>query len=215
MSSRDAILNRVSSALNREEGKVQLADRPASVTQRLQSPEIHTQPELPTTQIETLIKNMETVEMSVVRLQSEADVVNAVDWYLEEHGIDGELSVSPSLAHLAWTKKVHSGPATGTEATSVTSCFAAIAETGSIALKSGADTPATLNFLPENHLVVLKESQVVDHLEAVWDSMRAQSSQPRAINLVTGPSRTGDIEQTIELGAHGPRRMHVMLVAGE
>jgi len=39
------------------------------------------------------------------------------------------------------------------------------------------------------------------------------SSVPRALNLITGPSRTADIEQTIELGAHGPKRMHVLLVA--
>ncbi len=212
MSAREQILNRVRNALGRDTSVESV--QPEAVRTRLTQPLIHTQPASADDQISTLIRNMESVQMSVVRLQSEGDVVAAVDWYLEQNDIDGDLSISPSLADLAWKRKVHVGPATGTETTSVTSCFAAIAETGSIAFKSGSDTPATLNFLPEHHLVVLRESQIVDHPEAVWDLMRTLSLQPRAINLVTGPSRTADIEQTIELGAHGPRSMHVMLVSG-
>ena len=79
---------------------------------------------------------------------------------------------------------------------------------------STGDTPSTLNFLPDNHIVVVNESQVVRHVDDVWTQLRQASGAHRAINFVTGPSRTGDIEQTIEIGAHGPRRMHVVLVSG-
>ena len=225
MSARDAILNRVRHACGRETGlptgevasvrSELLKTMPLAVQQRLTNPAPATQPAVPPNLTDALITQMESVQMSVVRLQSTDDVVAAVDWYLNEQGIDGGITVSPSLKHLDWQSPVRFGAATGSEQTSVTSAFAAVAETGSIALVSGASTPATLNFLPENHLVVLHESQIVEHMEDVWSQVRDSADLPRAINLVTGPSRTGDIEQTIELGAHGPRRMHVMLIAAD
>ena len=82
-------------------------------------------------------------------------------------------------------------------------------------MASSGDTPATLNFLPETHILVLHENQVVRHVDEVFSKLRALDTLPRALNFVTGPSRTADIEQTIEIGAHGPRRMHVLLIAGD
>src|SRR3546814_17374947 len=88
--------------------------------------------------------------------------------------------------------------------------FAGIAETGTVMMASGPDAPITLNFLPENHVVVLRASQVAGTYEEAWQRLRearGRGVMPRAVNLITGPSRTGDIEQTILLGAHGPRRL--------
>ena len=83
-------------------------------------------------------------------------------------------------------------------------------------LTSGADTPSTLNFLPDTHVVVLKAEDVVGPYEDALDRVRARGNgMPRTINFVTGPSRTGDIEQQIQLGAHGPRRLHILLVEGD
>jgi L-lactate dehydrogenase complex protein LldG len=101
----------------------------------------------------------------------------------------------------------------------LTPCLAAIAETGTLMLLSGADTPTTLNFLPDTHIVVVRAGQVVAGYEDAWDMVREKAggdpaAWPRTINLITGPSRTGDIEQRIQLGAHGPRRLHVVLVDG-
>ena len=188
---------------------------PVSVQQRLSNPQRLTQPKLPADVTDKLVQPMEGVQMSVVRLQSTADVVAAVDWYLQDQGIEGELTVGPSLRSLNWPENTRFGSATGKESSSVTTALAAVAETGSVALASGEQTPSTLNFLPENHIVVLHESQIVNHTEDVWTQLRAMPAVPRAVNLVTGPSRTGDIEQTIELGAHGPRRMHVLLIAAD
>ena len=94
---------------------------------------------------------------------------------------------------------------------SVTTAFAGIAETGSLVLLSSTASPTTLNFVPENHIIVLHRKNLVPHIEAVWMRLRAQA-MPRSVNIITGPSRTADIEQTIQLGAHGPRRLHVILV---
>ena len=82
-------------------------------------------------------------------------------------------------------------------------------------LCSGPAGPTTLNFLPETHVVVLRADQVVGPYEEAWDllrSARGAAGLPRTVNFVTGPSRTADIEQTIQMGAHGPRRLCILLV---
>lgn len=234
MNARESILSRVRTACGRasetmpnnatstdqNSGDLQhraqlLANFPESVRQRLNNPQPLTQPPNSKHSIDELIRKMESVQISVVRLQSNADVVAAVDWFQQEQGIEGELTVAPSLNALEWPAQTRFGPATGKESTSVTTAVAAVAETGSVAFASDEHTPTTLNFLPENHIVVVHESQVVDRTEDVWTYVRSMPAVPRAVNLVTGPSRTGDIEQTIEIGAHGPKRMHVLLVAAD
>jgi L-lactate dehydrogenase complex protein LldG len=123
------------------------------------------------------------------------------------------------LAALPWQKEsidVSEGPSDGIQAVGVSHAFAAIAETGTLVLTSGADNPTTLNFLPSNHIVVVRESELVGDFETVLDRLRQAYGAllPRAVNLVTGPSRSADIEQTLILGAHGPLRLHVILVPG-
>lgn len=97
----------------------------------------------------------------------------------------------------------------------VTEAQYAVAETGSIVAVSGPACDARLNFLAETHIAVLSMGTIVATAEDVWALLRgdrAAPDMPRAVNFITGPSRTADIEQTIELGAHGPRRLHVILV---
>ena len=97
----------------------------------------------------------------------------------------------------------------------------AVAETGTLAMYSGPAHPSTLNFVPETHVVVLPASRVVKSYEDVFDAVRELAADPdsgrgglppRTVNFVTGPSRSGDIEQTLLLGAHGPRRLHIVIV---
>ena len=204
-----------------------------SVTQHMQGRQRHTPPTWNDMGNDTdrLIDQMEKVQITVTRLQTMGEVPAAVEEYRREHAIDGEVIVSPTLAasdDLQWGEDVKSGIARdvvnagvggasggANEVTSVTPCLCAVAESGSIVTASGDGTPATLNFLPDNHVVVLSENQVVRYLEDAFAELREndKDSVPRALNLITGPSRTADIEQTLELGAHGPKRMHVLLVA--
>lgn len=96
--------------------------------------------------------------------------------------------------------------------TTVCEAFCAIAETGSLVLLSSRASPTTLNFLPDNFICLLHRQTIVQHIEDVWQRVRTETGgMPRALNIITGPSRTADVEQTIQLGAHGPRRMHVIL----
>ncbi len=89
----------------------------------------------------------------------------------------------------------------------------AVAETGTLVFASKADEPASTHLLPETHIAIVREDQVVHTMEDAFEMLRKEGRiMPRALNFVSGPSRTADIEQTIVLGAHGPYRVHLILV---
>ncbi|MGQ9364861.1 LutC/YkgG family protein [Azospirillum sp. ST 5-10] len=154
------------------------------------------------------------------RLPDLAAVAGAVADHLAAHNLPAELRVAPDplLDAVPWSARptltVSRGPARGGDAVSLTGAAAGIAETGTLLFVSGPEHPTTLNFLPDTHIVVLERRRILATYEDAWDSLRERFPEgpPRAVNLVTGPSRTGDIEQTIQLGAHGPRRLHILLV---
>ena len=109
--------------------------------------------------------------------------------------------------------EVRTGRAEAEDAVGLTTAFAGIAETGTLMLTSDADHPTTLAFLPETAVVVLAENRIARAYEDALHAFRASNATlPRSINLVTGPSRSGDIEQTLQLGAHGPKRLLILLV---
>ena len=127
-------------------------------------------------------------------------------------GADSRLAAMPWAAT---TIEVLHGPSDGQDPNAISVAFAAVAETGTLALVSGAENPTTLNFLPENHLAVVFAEDVVGDFESVFARLRAAygvGSLPRTLNFITGPSRSADIEQTLLFGAHGPRRLHIVMV---
>jgi len=160
----------------------------------------------------------EEVQATVTRVSSPGAVPEEVARYLVAENLPAELVLAPdpSLDDLPWDERpllrIRRGRAEAGDAVSLTPCFAAIAETGTLMLISGAATPTTLNFLPDTHIVLVHADQVVAAYEDGWDRLRSAGAMPRAVNFITGPSRTGDIEQRIELGAHGPRRLHIILI---
>ncbi len=168
--------------------------------------------------IDLFVAMAEEVQTTVARVASDSAVPAEVARYLAAENLPAELVMAPdpALAAIPWEARpllgIRRGRAEAGDAVSLTPCLAAIAETGTLMLVSGADTPTTLNFLPDTHIVVLRAGQVVASYEDGWDLVRAGAAWPRTVNLITGPSRTGDIEQRIQLGAHGPRRLHIVLV---
>ena len=168
--------------------------------------------------IDLFIAMAEEVQATVTRVGSSAAVPEEVARYLAAENLPAEVVLAPdsTLTDLPWDVRpllrTRRGRAKAGDAVSLTPCFAAIAETGTLMLISGAETPTTLNFLPDTHIVVLRADQVVAAYEDGWDRLRTHGETPRTINFITGPSRTGDIEQRIELGAHGPRRLHIILI---
>lgn len=147
----------------------------------------------------------------------ERDVPAAVARYLDAHGLPNSGCVWPQLAGLDWAGaglRLEARAAKGDDAIGVSGAYCAIAETGTLCVLSGADTPASVSLVPETHIAVLRAARIVAHMEDAWDLMRAELGQlPRAVNYISGPSRTADIEQTVVLGAHGPSRVHVIVVA--
>jgi L-lactate dehydrogenase complex protein LldG len=174
-------------------------------------------------QIDLFVAMAEEVQTTIARVASQSDVPGEVARYLAAENLPAELVMAPDpgLDAIPWDQRpllqIRRGRAEPRDAVSLTPCLAAVAETGTLLLVSGPDTPTTLNFLPDTHIVVLRAGQVVASYEDGWDLLRGRAdggpeAWPRTVNLITGPSRTGDIEQRIQLGAHGPRRLHVVLV---
>jgi L-lactate dehydrogenase complex protein LldG len=171
-----------------------------------------------TGRVDLFVAMAEEVQTTVARVASADDVPGEVARYLAAENLPAELVMAPDpgLAAIPWEQRpllqIRRGRAEAGDAVSLTPCLAAVAETGTLLLTSGPATPTTLNFLPDTHIVVLHARQVVASYEDGWDRVRRLEAWPRTVNLITGPSRTGDIEQRIQLGAHGPRRLHVVLV---
>jgi L-lactate dehydrogenase complex protein LldG len=144
-------------------------------------------------------------------------VPSAVSGYLESQNLPRQAVIWPSLKSLNWSgagMAVESRQARGDDLVGVTGAFCAIAETGTLVLASGSATPAAVSLLPETHIAVVPVSRIVRGMEEAWALLRSELGRlPRAVNFVSGPSRTADIEQTINLGAHGPYRVHIILIA--
>jgi L-lactate dehydrogenase complex protein LldG len=154
-------------------------------------------------------------------LPGPAAVPEAVTRYLAQQNLPSEAAIAPDpeLQKLPWHERpmlaLKPGRTHGDDLVGITGAFAAVAETGTLVTHSGPHHPTTLNFLSETHIVVIPKSRVVGSYEEVWARLRVElGSVPRTVNLITGPSRTADIEQTIQRGAHGPRRLHVLIVDG-
>jgi L-lactate dehydrogenase complex protein LldG len=219
---RNQILSAVRRSLRREKPD---AEALAEVERRLTEPTPNLVPQraqIPhAQQLDLMEKMLRDLSATVVRLDDEAKVPQAVADYLKNENLPPKLRLAPrdDLRDLPWDSQplleVEEGIAEAEDTTSVTGTFAGVAETGTLIMASGPEAPITLNFLPENHIVVLRASQVTGTYEEAWQRLRQMvgpGEMPRAVNMITGPSRTGDIEQTILLGAHGPRRLHVLLV---
>jgi L-lactate dehydrogenase complex protein LldG len=169
-------------------------------------------------QVALFVKMASEAACTVAQVASDAAVPDAVATYLAAQNLPAEVRIAPALAGLPWdgrpTLTVRPGHADPADAVSVTGAFAGIAETGTLMMLSGPEHPTTLNFLPETHIVVIRAAQVVGTYEDGWARLRAErgGAMPRTVNLITGPSRTADIEMTLYMGAHGPRRLHLILV---
>ncbi len=162
----------------------------------------------------------ERVFATVEEIASAADIPARIADFLRAKNLPPQLrkGADPYLAALPWASvplSLDEGRAQAEDRVGLSHAFAAIAETGTLALVSGPDNPTTLNFLPETHIVVVEARTIVGDYEAFWARLRAAygaGMMPRTVNFITGPSRSADIEQTLLLGAHGPRALHILIV---
>jgi L-lactate dehydrogenase complex protein LldG len=194
------------------EVRSRLAEAPAGVVPRRGQGDLGAR-------IETFKAEAARVQATVSEVESLADAPAEVARFLRDNNCPASVRMGADerLSAMPWSATaldILRGASDGDDATAVSMAFAGIAETGTLALVSGPANPTTLNFLPDNHLVVLRKEDVVADYESVFGMLRAahgKGGAPRTLNLVTGPSRSADIEQTLLLGAHGPRRLHIVI----
>jgi L-lactate dehydrogenase complex protein LldG len=142
---------------------------------------------------------------------------HAVESYLEQHNAGRQLVVTGAVREsgllIEDRFETVSAPTRGNELNAIVLAYAGIAETGSLVMLSEAGSPVTTSFLPDNFICLLRKKDILNDMESLWRRMADEGRKmPRAVNLITGASRTADVEQIIQMGAHGPRRVHVILV---
>ncbi len=188
------------------------AARPGVVPARGQLPEAE--------RLTLFCDKAEASAATVTRVASAAEVPAEIARFLRDSNLPATLRMGadPALGSMPWaetTLDVSRGPSDGSDINGLSRAFGAVAESGTLALVSGQDNPTTLNFLPDNHIVVIEARDVAGDYEAVLARVReryGKGTMPRTLNFVTGPSRSADIEQQLILGAHGPRRLHIVVV---
>jgi len=150
------------------------------------------------------------------RVGGMAEVPQAITRYLDANNLPKHAVCWPEFIELEWQAagiQVEARAAEGSDLVGITGAFCAIAETGTLLTLSGPRTPATTSLLPETHIAVVRTGRIVRSMEDAWKLLRDEEGKmPRAANFISGPSRTADIEQTLVLGAHGPYRVHIVLV---
>ncbi len=222
MSAREAILGRVRRQVS---GTATDSQRRAMVQQRLAKSPRGVIPERAQVdhakQVKLFIDRAEAVQATVKRVRSPADVPKAVSSYLRSRNLPSSIRMGGDrfLKGMPWkdikSLEVKIGPSDGDDLAGVSHAFAGVAETGTLVMTSGTANPTTINLLPDHHIVVIDEDDITGDLESVMTSLRKSirgKLLPRTVNLVSGPSRSADIEQTLILGAHGPRALHIILV---
>ena len=218
---REAVLGRVKKALGAT------GDRAAAKTeaQRYISAHAHgPRPAMPADLLTRFMQRAVDMESTVERVPDHAAIPYAVARYINALDLPPELAPQmshkgvcwPEFAGLDWkgaSLVIEARPTLGDDRLGITGTFCAIAETGTLVVLTGADSPTATTLLPDTHIAVVRADRIVSGMEEAFALVRFEKGQPpRAINMISGPSRTGDVEQTIVLGAHGPFRVHILVV---
>ncbi len=219
--SRDAVLGRVRRALRQDgdRGAARVAAE-AYVAAHAHGP----RPTRPDDLVAHFRRRATDMASTVDSIASVADIPAAVARYIDALVLPPALAVQQSRQGVCWPEfagldwqgvglQIEARPTIGNDRLGITGCMCAIAETGTLVFTTGADTPSASALLPDTHIAVLRADRVVPGMEEAFALIRREREvMPRAVNMISGPSRTGDIEQTIVLGAHGPFRVHILVL---
>jgi L-lactate dehydrogenase complex protein LldG len=214
MSARENILRRIRAA-NGRTGALSASEREAALS-RVRT---HPRGPLPNMKWELLPRFRErciAMMSSVVEVATLAEVPRAVAMYLTGNKLPLSGVCWPEFANLDWAGaglQIAARAANGDDKVGISGTYCALAENGTLMLLSGQDSHATTSLLPDNHIAIVAASRIVRAMEDGWDLLRREHGRmPRQVNFVSGPSRTADIEMTLVMGAHGPFRVHVIIV---
>lgn len=209
---RETVLARIKAALG---NRPHTTAEAASIEARMKSPPVGPNPAIAGDLIEQFIAKARGNLFTVERIASLQLLVPTVEGLLAGTSGVPDISVAPALSHVGWPAgwRINFGAGRRIEPMSVTPALAGIAETGSVMLLSGPSSPTSLNFLPDTHVIVLRASDIVGFAEDVWTRLRhAKGDWPRAVNIISGPSRTADVGGIVVRPAHGPKSVHLILV---
>jgi L-lactate dehydrogenase complex protein LldG len=105
---------------------------------------------------------------------------------------------------------VHRGEAPEIEGAETSEALYGLADTGSVVLAASPEEPRARSLLPQRHISLLRENRVVPGLDELFAALG--DDLPSALAIVSGPSRSADIEQRLTIGVHGPGEVHVVLL---
>ena len=211
MSARDNILGRIRTSLRRESG-----DGAAQVRAYIGAHALSPRPQAAGDLAACFREKALALSTTISDVADIRGVPAAVAAYLSSNHLPMSAVCWTALGGLDWANcgmSVDARPARESDKVGITEVFCAIAETGTLMTLSGAHTPPVSSLLPETHIALLRVSQIMPSMEEAWQRLRETPYYPpRAVNFISGPSRTADIEQTLTFGAHGPYRVHVILL---
>jgi L-lactate dehydrogenase complex protein LldG len=219
---REQILGAIRSALNVRGDE---AGRRGRVRARLEQPETGPIPKRARGNAEELLDRFAEMLVRqnavVTPLSAPADLPGAVSLELIRRNLPNRVRTGADdlFEALDWqdagAPERLTGRAQAEDSAGLSRALAGAAETGTLFLASGADNPSTLNFLPELHMIAIRRGDIVGSYEKAWSRFRSQYGRrklPRTVNLISAPSRTADIEQTLIKGAHGPKELIVFII---
>ena len=164
--------------------------------------------------VSLFIQGARAVSAEVRVIENLSDAPQAVASLLRERNLAARIHLPPdsALAELGWSGLEIERGAPGPDDTAIALAPYGIAETGTLVYASAVGAPASWHFRAGFEIAILRASAIAPHLENVIAQIKSSGALPHTVNLVTGPSRTGDIEQTLELGAHGPKHLAILIV---
>jgi L-lactate dehydrogenase complex protein LldG len=179
---------------------------------------------MPEDLVQRFVARATDMESTVEALPDRAAIPAVVARYIDALVLPAELEMQRSKSGVCWPEfsdldwraaglTIEPRPTTGRDRLGITGTFCAVAETGTLVFLAGAQTPTASALLVDTHIAVIRRDRIVPGMEEAFALIRREQGRlPRAVNFISGPSRTGDIEQTIVLGAHGPFRVHVLVL---
>jgi len=139
----------------------------------------------------------------ILALLKERDITEIMAWeqaYLPEGLLDSLREQGIRIEHTPHPKLQ----------VGLTGALAAVAETGTLVQPSGAGRPQSTSLLPDIHIAILHENSIYENLPQVLNLREIREASSAA--LISGPSRTADIEMTLTIGVHGPGEVHVFCI---
>jgi L-lactate dehydrogenase complex protein LldG len=217
---RDAVIARARTALGKGDRTAARREAEAYLAAHAHGP----RPVMPADLVTRFVGRATDMASSVERLADRRGIPSAVVRYVDALDLPPALAAQKSHAGVCWPEfadldwagaglAIEARPTKGDDRLGITGTFCAIAETGTLVVLAGADTPTATTLLPDTHIAVVRADRVVAGMEEAFALIRSErGALPRTVSMISGPSRTGDIEQTIVLGAHGPFRVHILVL---